>query len=700
MLAHLHLEYLASEYNINGFKGKLGNLCTTPDEVYTAALERIGHQSERYRSLAMNTLGWLVFAERELTVAELIHALDIQDNMFILQNGSMTLPTGNSSPNHESALTSACVGIVVVDQTTKVVRLAHNTAERFLKKEASIFENMQSKIANTCLYCLLHIPLAEASKATLPKVELEQRCSKFPLLKYASDHWGDHLSFKVEGSVYRLAWRFLSDKRKVSSTVHVMVNFQLRHEREVSGLHLLAYFGLVKMVKKARDNGVPLSLNSRTYRGETPLHWAVLHRQYSFLRFLIDQNADPNIPDKNGKTSLHKAIYNGDQDSIQILLSSKTQVDLTVQDGQGWTPLRWAAAYGRLPVVEKLLDKGADVDARDKDQWTAIRWAAQNGHEVVVESLLKHNASSESPDSKEWTLLRWSAKEGLDHFIRLLIEKGVDLDVTDAQGLTALQWAVTYGHTMAVWHLLQAGADTNKPDEQGNTPLHTALEKCPASSLTSILCLILEKRIKINAKTKKMQLRPLHMAAARGSHSAVWLLIEKDAASSLYDVNNRSALHFAVEGGHYKVAQLLCWKFHSLIDIGDAEKRTALHYAASLGHLHIVELLLDNRADINSCDFEGNTPLHLAVCQEQEQVVIGLIRRGADLNKPNKKMKKRMLRLASESGNSVIINSLQIACKSEIKLTETFVLKQEVAIRKAPGRYAARVEDEEAAELG
>ena len=31
----------------------------------------------------------------------------------------------------------------------------------------------------------------------------------------------------------------------------------------------------------------------------------------------------------------------------------------------GWTPLIWAAEKGRLPVVEYLLERGADVEAKN-----------------------------------------------------------------------------------------------------------------------------------------------------------------------------------------------------------------------------------------------------------------------------------------------------------------------------------------------
>lgn len=148
LLAHLHSEFLATDYTINGFKNKLENLSKTPDEVYKAALERIGNQVEQLRILAINALTWLVFAKRELTIDELAHAIKIQNNSAAIQSETMMLPKGSILPSTELTLTTACVGIVVVDEKSKIVRLAHNTAEKYLRTTNTLFSrthNLRSR---------------------------------------------------------------------------------------------------------------------------------------------------------------------------------------------------------------------------------------------------------------------------------------------------------------------------------------------------------------------------------------------------------------------------------------------------------------------------------------------------------------------------------------------------------------------------
>ena len=65
---------------------------------------------------------------------------------------------------------------------------------------------------------------------------------------------------------------------------------------------------------------------------------------------------------------------------------------LSKRDKVGWMLLHWAAFYGHERVVQRLLEKGADVDSRDRYGHTPLSWAAWNGHEAVVKLLLEKGA--------------------------------------------------------------------------------------------------------------------------------------------------------------------------------------------------------------------------------------------------------------------------------------------------------------------
>jgi ankyrin repeat protein len=51
-----------------------------------------------------------------------------------------------------------------------------------------------------------------------------------------------------------------------------------------------------------------------------------------------------------------------------------------------------AAKKGREAVVKLLLEKGAELESKDGDGRTPLLWAAAGGHEAVVKLLLEEGA--------------------------------------------------------------------------------------------------------------------------------------------------------------------------------------------------------------------------------------------------------------------------------------------------------------------
>ncbi len=74
------------------------------------------------------------------------------------------------------------------------------------------------------------------------------------------------------------------------------------------------------------------------------------------------------------------------------LLLTKDGIDVDSKDGNGWSPLFWAAEYGPEAVVKLLLDNKADADAEDNCGWTALQLVAFNPHEQIEQLLVKNRA--------------------------------------------------------------------------------------------------------------------------------------------------------------------------------------------------------------------------------------------------------------------------------------------------------------------
>eukprot|EP00952_Eustigmatos_sp_NYUAD-ZCMA_P009680 39947-Eustigmatos_ZCMA.PRE.1 len=68
-------------------------------------------------------------------------------------------------------------------------------------------------------------------------------------------------------------------------------------------------------------------------------------------------------------------------------------------EGNGWTPLLFAAYYGHEEVAQYLLDYGVAVDHRDHVQRTALQWACFFGrNKDVVMLLLRRGADVTAVD--------------------------------------------------------------------------------------------------------------------------------------------------------------------------------------------------------------------------------------------------------------------------------------------------------------
>ena len=144
------------------------------------------------------------------------------------------------------------------------------------------------------------------------------------------------------------------------------------------------------------------------------------------------------------------------------------------------TPLKEAARYGNVAMINLLLNYGADVTHSRSPTGTALIAASRNGKLDAVRLLLARGAAAsiDSTDAVgDGTALTFASDNGYTAIVRALIDSGAD--VTDYEDhlypRTALHQAAKSGHPDVVRLLLQAGADVNGGGQPGvKTPLDMA----------------------------------------------------------------------------------------------------------------------------------------------------------------------------------------------------------------------------------
>ncbi|CAE7351920.1 ANKRD50 [Symbiodinium natans] len=174
-------------------------------------------------------------------------------------------------------------------------------------------------------------------------------------------------------------------------------------------------------------------------------------------------------------------------------------------------------------------------------------------------------------------------------------------DSQDAQD-AALHLALQLRRSDIVQLLLEAWADVDKPDGRGSSPVFKAVDIHHLEALRALLAARADAD-----KANSMGQTPLLQAAANGLTEAASLLVQAGADKEL-NVNGRTPLHTAVQGGHSGVVRVLL-EARSDLNSVDRHGCTPLRMAAEVGDLVAMRLLLDAKADVDKGDFNSLSPL-------------------------------------------------------------------------------------------
>jgi Ankyrin repeats (3 copies) len=323
------MDSLISQPTVGHIKRTLQNLPRGEkglDETYKQAMRRIEGQDEGYRELARQVLSWITYAKKPLTTAELRHALAVKDSEGKLDEDFI--------PNVE-ILDSVCAGLVTIEKNSDIIQLVHYTTQEYFKRTSS-FPNAETDMTVTCVTYLSFDTFAAGFCPT--EEEFEARLQLNPLYNYAARNWGHHAR-AASTEVEQLILDFLDSAAKVSASSQAMMapkrywsylKYSQEVTRQMTGVHLAAYFGLEKVTTTLLKNGY-----------------------------------DPDPKDSHGRTPLSWAAKDGHEAVVRLLLA-KDGVDPDSKDGDGQTTLSWAAANGHEAVVRLLLAKdGVDLDSKD-----------------------------------------------------------------------------------------------------------------------------------------------------------------------------------------------------------------------------------------------------------------------------------------------------------------------------------------------
>ena len=215
-------------------------------------------------------------------------------------------------------------------------------------------------------------------------------------------------------------------------------------------------------------------VNQRDERGQTPLHTAIdflgprAHLPTEIVEFLIENGADVNATDKEGRTPLFMCPMERYSSIMDILFEHGADVNAVNNDnetllfGHNITP----------QVTGQLLNRGVDANVINRYGETALHATIQN--HLNVQFLISRRAHIEVIDGRGTTPIGKAANRQYVKSFMALFHAGANLSTVDEDGKTLLHLAVR--SEKITQFLIDSGAEVDALDNFGQTPLLTAAQ--------------------------------------------------------------------------------------------------------------------------------------------------------------------------------------------------------------------------------
>ena len=389
--------------------------------------------------------------------------------------------------------------------------------------------------------------------------------------------------------------------------------------------------GNADIVNLLLDNNIPV--NARNQEGDTSLHIAVRLNDEISGGILILHGADIFAPNARGESPLFLAFPEASLRSPSVNGRSETGLRnwmFTVQtlsstDGLGNTILHYIAGWQFDRWINYLVGLGADTEAANATGEPPLFIAVRVNSPSTIRSLVYSEANLFSRDRLGNTALhaavRWNAIRAAETLIAL----GLDVNAHAISGKTPLHDSVRLGMAEMEGLLLANGADLEARDAEGNTPFMEAVLAGFRPAMERMVARGANPNIRnFSGDT------PLHMAAAMERADIAALLLGWGASIHARNSSGRTAFQNALTATSPQMVRTLLTR--EQISRTDDYGSTPLHIAIQERVTPaMINTIIGLGARSNAIDFEGRTPMRIAVDTSQWHIAKLLADSGADI---------------------------------------------------------------------
>lgn len=329
---------------------------------------------------------------------------------------------------------------------------------------------------------------------------------------------------------------------------------------------------------------LPPELFPKALAGQPPLN--------NLLLLLLENGADPKLPDAKGHTLLHALPPNSPPLPVAIArvrLLANYGLAPDTRATNGLTPLHVVAARADFVHTFALLEAGAGVNTSDRQGRTVL-------HHVLTPQVSTYGWQHDQV-----------SRRALTHTLALLLDNGADLRRTDTNGATPLHLlpAMDVHLRDLVLPMLKTNrhfaAALKMKNKAGQTPALLTIEelrKQPITPIARLLATLLDSGGELPPTNDLGGTTLLHELAGIGVIGHPFF------GASQTDAESTTMVARLASNVVKRAAS---------VDVRNAKGETPLHVATRTQNTPFAAALLARGANPNAQDAQGDTPLHLAL---------------------------------------------------------------------------------------
>jgi ankyrin repeat protein len=492
-------------------------------------------------ALVHKTLQWIMYAERKLTVEELVEIVSLEDDDDTLDF--------EAYPDPEDLLRS-CGSLI--RKAHGCLELAHFTVQEFLEaiqpgdERLSMFQISSVDRIILAKACVSYLCLRTFDQP--PLVLFERDDNEYPFYRYASRYFVDYTaSYQDDLDFFEQIQELFDPKKSYNFTFLILE-------------HLDSYASSLSDYWKD-------SVCSQTFG---PLHAAAMLHMHKICQWLIDQNCEVNKVSNFGMP-LECAIY-----------GARNAFDLKSPTRHSMRHLRERAAQVTISV---LLHAGSACD-RGTVHGHSLISAVANGPwdpSILLAMMLEHGMPLEPDVVPIISSYSDGEKQSFFHVIdelkdKIIISPEVKIRLLDFAHTNSLKTAVAipFGESMT--------------DETFSEALRHAVR---FNQISAFEKLVVDSKSSVELAWAGEDGTYLHFAARNHSVQILHMLLDLGCDPTVPGKRGRSVLHDVIRLGMVNKRLLSRLISSEAAKVLDRQGRSVWHEAASIGNLQALQLLFE-----------------------------------------------------------------------------------------------------------